>query len=303
MALLARNLQVHPGLLHAVAEVLAVETRSLSAEQIAAYLQPASFRGMIEGNPPDVVLLTLDAAQWIGLTATDGNTWQLRESLREFRPAELDAILPRLVRRGLFDREWPSDLAEAQKHGGDLGLAIAWYLAQDAWDPPRRFEKVESSIEQRLNRQFDDRREYINDTKWVAVRRWLHYCGLGTPDPVAGEMTIPDPTRAVRDELRELEGDEWPISELLSYLATRCGVLDTGTVRVLAMSGLKADELEWEHDPQALSPSLSLALMRLEMENSLELRREADSPIDQRRTLSAGTEARVVDRVRRPRKG
>ncbi len=322
MGLLAQHLQVHPGLLHAVVEVLAVADRPLTKTQLAGYLRPDAFTRLIgttgggvdtrdrdsnaEGPDADdgdhrdrIVGLSLDAANWLGLVASTDAGWQLAGHVGAIDVADLDQALPRIVRRGLFDRDWPGDLAEAQKNGGDLGLALSWYLAQDSWSPPRRYEKVDDSIESRQSGQFTDNPEYINLTKWRSVRRWLLYLGLGVPDPVDPDMTIPDPTHAVRDELADSEDAEWSITELVSVLSDRCGALDTGTARTLAMAGLKADELRWEHDPHLLSPSLSLALLRLEGADAVELLREADAAAAGRVALTAPGDTRVVDRVRK----
>ncbi len=322
MGLLAQHLQVHPGLLHALVEVLAVADRPLTSTQLAGYLRPDAFIRLIgatvdgadtrdreavgegddggDGDHPDrIVGLSLDAANWLGLLESTDAGWQLASPVVGIDVADLDQALPRIVRRGLFDRSWPNELAEAQKHGGDLGLALSWYLAQDSWNPPRRYEKVDDSIESRQSSQFTENPEYINLTKWRSVRRWLQYLGLGVPDPIDADMIVPDPTNAVRDELADSQDAEWAIVELVSVLAKRCGALDTGTVRTLAMAGLKAAELRWEHDPHLLSPSLSLALLRLEGAGRIELLREADAAAAGRVTLTVPGETRVIDRVRK----
>src|SRR5205085_1865717 len=90
----------------------------------------------LDGSPPSgVVPKTIDAAIWAGLAIRDGNQVRLSEEVASIGFEELDGALPRLIRRGLLQRHWPPDSKEAQRTGGDLGLAIAWYLAQSAWDP------------------------------------------------------------------------------------------------------------------------------------------------------------------------
>src|SRR5439155_17439431 len=102
-------------------------------------------------------------------------------SLRGLDPSELHLQLPRLVRRGLFDS---SRSEQRDARGGDLAYALAWFIAQDAWDPPRAFERVETSAESRLARQFPDGPEFVNNTKWLPVYRWAVYLGVGSPDPI-----------------------------------------------------------------------------------------------------------------------
>ena len=290
MPLLSADIQVRPGLLHALAEVLAVAERPLSARELAGYLQPRSFEQVANPSPPNVVAMAAKAAAWLGIVVDQNGAISLAREFATLTPAEASDALPAAVRRALFAADGAVDGAR------DLAVACGWYLAQDAWDPPPGFERGASSIERRLADQFEDRREYLNGTKWGSVSEWLVYLGLGVPDPLDGAMIVPDPTRAVREELLDMGEREWPVDDLVKELGTRCGALDDGAVRVEALEGLKAAQLPWEHDRQAISPSLSLAFLRLQAAQFLELEREADSP--QRRVLTVRGAPELVDRIR-----
>ena len=303
MGLLAHRLQAHPGLIHAVVEVLASTGTPLSPERLTDYLQPEAFRKLV-GDPPEGVLdAAIDASAWLGLLEEKEGEWGLCDELEAMDPSSIDLALPRMVRASLFAREWPTDFESAQKNGGDLALAISWFLAQDAWNPPPKFEGVRGSIEELQDRQFNDRRSYVNQTKWRSVRRWIRYMGLGVPDPVDDERLIPDPTAAIRVELSKLESDEWFVDDLVSELGKQCAALDGGSARKRALVGLNESELPWEHDSQVLSPSFSMALIRLEFSGDIELVREADTPMERRRTLSVPGVNDPLDKVRLTRVG
>jgi hypothetical protein len=291
MAMLASHIQVHDGLLVALSELLLVADRKLTIAETTDLMQPSGLGERV----PDVVDLTIDAAEWIGLLHRENDSIIASAALRRLDPTELPTRLPRLVRRGLFE---PPGSDREDARGGDLACAIAWFVSQDAWNPPRSFEQVEASAETRLARQFPSGPEFVNKTKWLPTCRWASYLGLGAPDPIEPSCVVPDVTAAVRDELDASGGEVWTAREFVEFIGGRCPVLDGGQVRQGVTELLELSELPWEHDDTILSPSLSMAIVRLEHERVLITEREADAPQSERLSLTVPSAALTIDRVR-----
>jgi hypothetical protein len=84
---------------------------------------------------------------------------------------------------------------------------------------------------------------------------------------------------------------------MIESLSSRYSVLDNGEARKAAVAGLAPGQLPWEVDQGVLSPSISLALLRLAHAKEIELVVEADTPRRCRLTNRDGRES-VVDIVR-----
>ena len=113
-------------------------------------------------------------------------------------------------------------------------------------------------------------RPIYNRERWRPFVRWTRYLGFCSGWGVApsyDDGVMPDPSQAIAPILRErLNATDWsPISEILAVLAVVLPVLDGGTYRMA---------LEAQGAPKAnadVSPSLSLALRRLEANGTIDL--------------------------------
>ncbi len=294
MSLLSSHLQVHDGLLVALAELLTVAERDLTIEEIRRYLQPPR----LGDRTPDVIDLTVEAAQWLGLAQQRNDRLAASPELGALDCRRIEARLPRLIRRGLLATgRRPSD-SGVESQGRDLARALAWFLAQDAWDPPPAFERVEGSAEDRQARQLPGGPQLVNSTKWPSLCRWAIFLGLGTPDPIDSRRVVPDPTAAVREELHSAERDTYSAREFVEFLAARCPVLDGGSIRVTVTESVVPSELPWEQDEAVISPSLSMAIVRLEHDGILVPERRADTPVTERRSLTVPEGTSTMDYIR-----
>ena len=291
MAMLGSHIQVTEGLLTALSELVLVAGGDLAVADAERLLQPVGLGERV----PDVIRLTIDAAEWAGLVVVRDGRVAPSESLLGVERGELQQRLPSLVRRGML-RSAPGEPSDERT--GDLVRALAWFLAQDAWDPPLAFDRVQGSAEARLARQFPNGQKVLNGTKWVALCRWAVYLGFGVPEVKLPTAVLPDPTEAVRDELGSSGRDVWTARECVEYLGSQCPVLDGGVVRVQMLEGVEPSELGWEHDDAVISPSLSVAIGRLEHEGALEVERSPDAPLSERRSLSRPGPQLVIDWVR-----
>ena len=287
MALLSSHLQVHEGLILGLVRTLhATPKGSLGLDELGELLQP----GLIEDRP-ELISMARDACIWFGLTTGEDPIalTQVGQGVAE------DQTLRGL--RAQIRKSLAVDGGKEEARQGDLARALAWLLAQDSWDMPASYESAGDSVEMRQKAQFPSGPEFVNKTKWTAVRRWALFLGLAESDPVSISRLVPDPTSAVTETLSSLPAQEWTAAAFESHLADACSTLDGGEARESLLSGLSQGELPWEHDKGVLSPSLSLAWIRLEYGGLLQLRQEDDAPLQDRRLLSLSGDSRVVDKV------
>jgi hypothetical protein len=142
-------------------------------------------------------------------------------------------------------------------------------------------------------------RIFSNDTRWGAFDRWATFLGVASRFP-RGSKTIlmPDPTNAVRHVLAEvLPESRTPILDFTERLAQRLPVLDGGTYRRAVEERMRPEAVLASTD--ALSPSLSHALLRLRDEQLLRLEDLADAPTKVQLARGFGPE-RTISHVAPP---
>lgn len=107
-----------------------------------------------------------------------------------------------------------------------------------------------------------------NDSRYQQAVYWARALGYVDRTPLPEDGVIPDPTPVIQRRLPTLlvKGRERPIRGFLSDLSLSCPVLDGGHLRteVDAACGIT-------REPFVLSPSLSLALLRLKHRGTLSL--------------------------------
>jgi hypothetical protein len=157
----------------------------------------------------------------------------------------------------------------------DILAPLAWFLGQDLNGAPSNWAEFGALQQaQQVVELFK-----FNDTRFDNFWYWSSYMGLttliGSPKPGGvEERLLPDPTNALRNILRRVL-EPFPgymqATECLRRVAVECQLFEGGIARQ-AMDA-HAPPREKRH----LSPSTSLALLRLEAEGTLAIRLLADA--------------------------
>ena len=289
MSLLTSHIQAHPGLLVAIVELLSVAKRPIDEMEIKRLLQPQTLEGILGKPPPQGALgKAVDAAEWFKVVKRTDQGLVLSDVLVELDPREFPRRLPTIMAQGLFNREWGEGIENNRGTGGDLALALSWFLAQNLWT----FKLANSDLERLYDDQVEDQtaeeQRLINSVKLNVMIRWARYLGYGRPDPVNNSLRVPDPTPAVRAALRELPQSEYSASRFVTDLAKLCPVLDKGRIRKIIVDSLGDEMLNWETQKNQISPSLSLALYRLRDSGQIEAGPSDDASPAQTRVLNLG---------------
>jgi hypothetical protein len=199
------------------------------------------------------------------------------------RKEKLDDLtdrLPTLCRHLIFDVRHALPLWPASGERTDVGIGptadfvreLAWTLAQDIYTFP-----LDSTEEQAVilesQQQTLGKFIFMNRSRWSGLRFWARYTGF-----VAGDTGRIDPTTAIRSELPEIfqGATVMPASIFLRELSSRLPVLDSGRYRVEVENAL--NPAYWRRPPEGhLSTSLSLALRRLQLDQTIALTSPADA--------------------------
>tara|TARA_X000001036_G_C20558762_1_gene757495 strand:- start:92 stop:1015 length:924 start_codon:yes stop_codon:yes gene_type:complete len=293
MALLTSHTQVHPGLLISLVELLLVAEKPLEDKKVERLLAPNSLDLFGIGAPKGIVELTLTAAEWLKLVKRSGGEVDLTPNLKNLLVEELFERLPIVIDEGLFKREWrnittPEGLKVNRDSGGDIGIVLAWFMAQDPYD----LKKLDpGALEASWKRQLLEEKipnpnefELFNKTKSTAMRKWIKYLGYGVE--VDNGIFVPDPAKAIQRKLDDLKQKqiEYSASTFVSEVSKFLPVLDGGKIRKWVKAATESDgPIYWEHNSKRISPSLGLALRRLEKGKKIEFGPVPDAPEADRR--------------------
>lgn len=160
----------------------------------------------------------------------------------------------------------------------DLGRLIAWYLAQDIYDAPDTWEKVEKLVaEQGVAESLD--LKISSNTLSGQVEDWMCYLGFawGHASDSNKKLVVAEPTAYLRRNLKDLFQEEakvkLSIREFIDRLAKKCPVFETGKFRdqVEEQIGLRL--------PNHLSTSTAFALFRLQDDGYIQLKKESDADL------------------------
>ena len=160
----------------------------------------------------------------------------------------------------------------------DLGRLIAWYLAQDIYDAPDTWEKVEKLVaEQGVAESLD--LKISSNTLSGQVEDWMCYLGFawGHASDSNKKLVVAEPTAYLRRNLKDLFQKEAKVKllirEFIDRLAKKCPVFETGKFR---------DQVEEKIGfrlPNHLSTSTAFALFRLQDDGYIKLIRESDADL------------------------
>lgn len=205
---------------------------------------------------------------------------------------DLDAFRSAVRALVLRSSAAPDGTLDLDAPAADFVQALCWVLSQDVYRLPggpwREVEPIETA---QLASE-----PYIvqNQTRWDGFRDWAPFLGFGW-SVRRGRTTLffADPTEAVRSSLNYVFGEDpvLPIEVALARVRDALPVSDGGSFRVAVESRLGGSWVA--PDPRDISPSLTRALLGLELAGDIVLDDRADA--DQRNLL--GRNRRLVRHV------
>lgn len=271
---------------------LLLARRRMSEEQLLSLCAPPT---AVEDQ--SMVRNTLNTWTELGLLQRhDGEISLSEEAAQTAKRANSEtACLPRLLRRLVLRPENNERLLQednVEVRSADFTRAVCWMLVQDIYTMPTQTYK---DVEKHDLRQWKAGRlrAFQNDTRWSGYQDWATILGFGWFAPKLNIISglVSDPTPCVRDALSDVFGKERELHQrdFLSRLADCLPVVDGGKYRRKIEDQL--DPRQWHRvDEHEISPTLSLALIRLESEGVLSLEPRSDAD---KRTL-LGREFRLL---------
>jgi len=209
---------------------------------------------------------------------------------------DLTARIPAHCRRLIFDPRHALPLwrPDGKRTDGDVGASadfvreLAWALSQNIYS--LTFDASADTVEALENRQVPSGKYvFLNKTRWPGLCFWARYTGFASADG----HTI-DPTDAIRDVLPEIfaAAKKLPAEKFVRQLNELLPVLDSGRHRVAVEAVL--DDSVWQRPPaDHLSMSLSFALRRLQLEQTIAFEAQADTG---KILFLSGRDFRALDR-------
>lgn len=270
---------------------------SAEEERVFSMLSPTTLSGEADGTDGGRsrhLAETIKLLTEIGYVNISDGWLVLDEGLQ----SRLDPRGPALRRtlRTLFLSEAANgrDLWESDRGARDFTRAAAWYLCQNVWRPPARYndEGTISAFDEQ-HRQFPEGLRakaplFNTSTRWNAFERWAVFLGLAAYDVVAGKAgLIPDCTVAVLDTLEAvLPAGDHSLPDALTLLAGNLPVLDGGGYWTQVVNEMNRDFVP---EPETATAALSHALLRLRAQKVLDLSDRADAPRKVRVVGATGT--------------
>lgn len=255
-------------------------TEGVERETLEALATPTSLTDDPEAGVDNAFRQSLNTAEDIGLIRKDGGRLYINEE-------QSTPFIAAIERRTIID---PVTILEPK---GWLGGIISWILCQDPLDPLPFGGSVATS---RLDSQMKSINFEINGimSRWQNAFYWARALGYVERAPIAGDMVVPDPTRAISRLLGGVlkPGVQTPLRKLLADLAERSPVLDGGRLRREVENAAKIN-----HEANEISASMALALVRLRQRGEIELVESSDAD---RITVDAGSKLYVTHVVGKP---
>lgn len=170
-------------------------------------------------------------------------------------------MLPSIITRLAFTK--PNNIKNY-----NLGQAIAWVLTRSLFDKPLDWNQAENELGK-------GHPLGLNDVRFGNLAHWITYLGFAREEGTTTTL-VADPTIAVRRGLKTVLSDQSTkdLSTVIQTLANKLSVIDGGNHNV---DLLKNNPNLAAVDGQ-VSPSLSIALLRLKEEGFIKLEHRSDSP-------------------------
>ena len=232
------------------------------------------------GDGSDTTQLKNTLRRWtqLGFFCEQEGKIGLEKEVREASKNSTDVDtthIPSVLRRIVFREDNNEGFWDQEKTlCADFTRGLSFLMAQDIYEVNLSSNATVQEFEQQQTAG-NDKRILQNDTRWSGLRAWARYLGFFWE----GESIMVDPTRAVREDLLLVFGQDEVLSaaEFLARLAEIIPVLDGGRYRTEVESIL--DPTHW-HRPMRedmISTSLSRALWRLENAGVLGFETRADA--------------------------
>lgn len=253
--------------------LLSVEGRRCSRDQLTRAVAPPGLEKSSTGGTPEFDK-TLRLCVDLGLVMEEKGGIELSRELPE--DARSPRVGDRTFRRTMADCVFaPSQYVEGTQTGTtDFVDAVSWFLTLDPLAPLAGWEAVQS-IQSRSFASREDR-PIKNDARWQTFRRWALFLGFASAVPGPNsDCLVPDPTDAIDWRLDELteRATEWSAIDFVESLSVMVPVLDRGSFNVRFRDRHGFDPLS----ESEVSPSLALALERLESRGRLRIENRADT--------------------------
>lgn len=185
--------------------------------------------------------------------------------------------LPYVIRRIIFEPNnnknfWLADGEKGEVGASDLVRGCAWYLAQDDITLAQlSFDKINNIILEQTKKRIIQ-----NDTRLADLKDFMSF--LGFMWGYKNSLVI-DPTNAIIQDIPYFMTAKktLTIEDFLRILQNFIPVLDGGKYRTMLEREL--DQSKWKNKlDKSLSPSLERAILRLQLSETVELKKNDDTP-------------------------
>jgi hypothetical protein len=190
--------------------------RKITSATAKDLLQPEGLPGLSKSSNQAAV--TLSAARQLGILDENEDSQLVLTKPRDRRPAR-DIVVEALDKRVLAARDiepW-------------FGLFYAYLLGRDGSAGPGKGSDWEVDFNRDVVRGATVSNRF-NDTKYIGLRRWMRYAGLGWHD--GSDTFHPNPYDRLRRNLPEIFGSKrrLDIADFMSRVGVICPELDGGAL-------------------------------------------------------------------------
>lgn len=276
-----------PNRLLAIYGTLLARSGGETRERLKSQMVPPSLRGGRDNQSTAVFDSSLREARAIGLVIEDGDNLVVPLTARPApKQNEEEAFLAHVIRVLCDD-----DLAE-EANQAKVAPAIAWLLMQDPLRPLPWSENPLPTITRQLDG--DENFDLGNASRLQTLAYWTRHLGFARMVGAGQVFIVPDPHDAIARLLPAVFNNVTSLraNEFRKKLAELCPVLEDGSVRVRVEQRAKGEIVR--SNPQRLSRSTSLALLRLESCGRIELQQSSDAEVG---ILDLGTSDRRFSHV------
>jgi hypothetical protein len=261
-----------PNRLLAIYGALLARTGGETRERLKAQMVPPSLRGGRDNQSTAVFDASLREARAIGLVTEDGDNLAVPPAAHPKPRQKEDEAFRAHVLRVLCDETLADETGQS-----NVAPALAWLLMQDPLRPMPWSENPLPIITRQL--VGGDSLDLGNASRLQTLAYWARCLGFARLVGAGQVYIVPDPHDAISRLLPEVFDIGAPLRarEFRKRLADLCPVLEDGSIR--ARIEQQARDEVVRANPQRLSRSTSLALLRLEASGRIELQERHDSEV------------------------